>query len=87
MANIICLDLGTVHTGIAISFDGILAEPLATIFESNKDKLVGKLLPFIAKNDPEKIIIGTPSYGPLAKEAIILKQQLEKIFTGEVLLF
>jgi putative transcription antitermination factor YqgF len=83
----LCLDLGTAHTGLAISHEGILAQPLATIFESNKEKLVGKLLPFIVKNHPEKIVIGTPNHGPLVKEAIDLKTKLEKIFPGEIILF
>jgi RNase H-fold protein (predicted Holliday junction resolvase) len=80
MSTTLCLDLGTAHTGLAISHEGILAQPLATIFESNKEKLVGKLLPFIVKNHPEKIVIGTPNHGPLVKEAIDLKTKLEKSF-------
>jgi len=87
MKTILCLDLGTAHTGLAISREGILAEPLATIFESKKEKLVGKLLPFIAKNVPETIVIGTPDHGPLVKEALDLKVELEKIFSGEIVLF
>jgi RNase H-fold protein (predicted Holliday junction resolvase) len=58
MSTILCLDLGTAHTGIAISREGILAEPLATVFESNRNKLLGKLTPFIATHNPEKIVIG-----------------------------
>lgn len=87
MKSILCLDLGTAHTGIAISREGILAEPLATIFESKKEKLLGKLLPFIAKNDPETIVIGVPNHGPLVQAASELKTELEKIFSGEVVLF
>lgn len=87
MKTTLCLDLGSVHTGLAISHEGILAEPLATIFESKKEKLVGKLLPFIVKNAPSTIVIGTPNHGPLVKEAKDLKQELEKIFSGEIVLF
>ena len=87
MEKIICLDLGTAHTGIAISHEGILAEPLATIFESNKEKLLGKLLPFIAKNDPDTIVIGVPNHGPLVKEAEDLKSKIENVFSGKVILF
>lgn len=87
MPIILCLDLGIAHTGIAISHEGILAEPLTTIFEANKEKLIGKLIPVIAKNTPEKIVIGTPSHGPLVKEALDLKTKLEKIFSGEIILF
>lgn len=87
MKTILCLDLGTAHTGIAISHEGILAEPLATIFESKKEKLLGKLLPFIVKNDPEIIVIGVPSHGPLVETASDLKKELQKVFSGEIVLF
>jgi len=87
MKTILCLDLGTAHTGIAISREGILAEPLATIFESKKDKLLGKLLPFIAKNDPGTIVIGVPHHGPLVETASDLKKELQKVFSSEIVLF
>lgn len=87
MSVILCLDLGTAHTGIAISHEGILAEPLATIYETKQEKLLGQILPYIAKNDPKKIVIGVPSHGPLVAIASGFKKELEKIFSGEVVLF
>lgn len=87
MKTILCLDVGTAHTGIAISHEGILAEPLTTIFESKLEKLLGKLLPFIAKNNPDTIVIGVPNHGPLVKYAGRVKSELEKVFFGEVILF
>ncbi len=87
MPIILCLDLGTAHTGIAISNEGILAQPLTTIFETKLDKLIGKLVPFIAKNHPDTIVIGIPSFGPLVEYSKNLKKELEKIFTGEIVLF
>lgn len=87
MRTILCLDLGVAHTGIAISHEGILSEPLATIFESNKEKLLGKLLPFIAKNDPDIIVIGVPHHGPLVTLANDFKEKLSRVFLGEIVLF
>jgi len=87
METILCLDLGTAHTGLAISYEGILSQPLATIFESKLDKLIGKLTPFIAKNHPDKIVIGVPSYGVLVEYSAKLKEELGKIFPGEIILF
>lgn len=87
MPVILCLDLGTAHTGLAISHEGILAEPLTTIFESKKEKLLGKLLPFIAKTHPDTIIIGLPNHGPLIERVNNLKKELEKIFAGKIVLF
>lgn len=87
MPIILCLDLGTAHTGLAISHEGILAQPLSTIYESKRDKLLGKLLPIIAKNNPDIIVIGTPNHGPLIEFASEFKIELEKVFSGEIVLF
>ena len=87
MKTIICLDLGTAHTGLAISREGVLAEPLATIFETKKEKLLGRLLPYIAKNNPDTIVIGIPRHGHLADYAKDFAGELKKIFSGEIVLF
>ena len=85
--NILCIDPGTAHTGIAITNDGVLAEPLDTIFERDIDKLVGKLTPFIARLNPKKIVIGQPDHGPLLVYAKELKEKISKIYNGEIILF
>ena len=87
MAITLCLDLGTAHTGIAISREGILAEPLATIYESKINKLIEKLKPFIEESHPDTIVIGVPNYGPLVEYAEAFKKELEKYFSGELVLF
>lgn len=87
MPIILCLDLGTAHTGLAISHEGILADPLATIYESKLNKLIEKLLPFISEKQPNTIVIGVPNHGPLVEYANSLKKEIEKIFSGEVVLF
>lgn len=87
MPIIICLDLGIAHTGIAISREGELSEPLATIYEASQSKIPEKLLPFITKNSPNTIVIGIPSHGPLVDAAKNLKNELQKVFPGEIILF
>lgn len=87
MPIILCLDLGTAHTGIAISREGILAQPLSTIFESNKSKLLGHLLPIISQNNPDTIVIGFPNHGPLVEHVANFKKELEKVFVGKIILF
>ena len=87
MATILCLDPGTVHTGIAISEEGILVTPLTTIFEKNLDKLIGLLTPIIARYHPETIVIGQPEYGPLLHTTKILGEKLKDIFSGEIVYF
>jgi len=87
MSVTLCLDLGTAHTGIAISHEGILAEPLATIYESKLNKLIEKLISFISENHPDTIVIGIPNHGPLVEYANNLKKEIQNNFSGEVVLF
>ena len=87
MPKILCIDPGTAHTGLAISQEGVLAQPLDTIFERDFDKLIGRLTPFIARINPEKIVIGQPDHGPLLLYARQLKERIEKIYVGEIVLF
>jgi RNase H-fold protein (predicted Holliday junction resolvase) len=73
----LCLDLGTAHTGIAISEEGLLATPLTTIYEKKLDPLVGKLKPILEKNKPDVLVIGSPAHGPMVKYTQDLSDQLE----------
>jgi putative transcription antitermination factor YqgF len=84
MTPILCLDPGMAHTGIAISHEGILAEPLTTIFERNPQVLIGRLTPLIARLNPHTIVIGSPSHGPLVKTAQDISDRLSAIFQGKI---
>lgn len=83
----LCLDLGTAHTGIAISEEGLLATPLTTIFEKKLDPLVGKLISVLAQHNPDVLVIGSPAHGPLVKYAQELSDKLEKVFPGQIIFF
>lgn len=87
MPIILCLDPGTAHTGLAISEEGILVTPLTTIFERNIDNLVGKLTPFLAKTNPETLVIGVPKHGPLVSFSDLLAKRLKEIYSGKIVLF
>lgn len=87
MPVILALDLGTAHTGLAISHEGILATPLTTIFERNLDMLVGRLIPYIAKYDPDKIIFGVPHHGVLVEYGQRLAEKIKPIYSGEIIFF
>jgi len=87
MPVILALDLGTAHTGIAISHEGILATPLSTIFERDLDTLVGRLTPIIAQYAPDKIILGVPSHGILIEYGRQLSEKLKEIYSGEIVFF
>ncbi len=87
MKSVVCLDPGAAHTGIAISREGILAEPLCTIFERDFSSLVGKLIPIINKHNPCVIVIGVPESGSTVRLAESLRDRLQSFFSGEVVLF
>ncbi len=87
MPTIICLDPGTAHTGIAVSEEGILATPIATIYEKDIDQLVTKLLPYLNKYNPGKIVIGVPEHGPIVKFATDLSEKLYAAFPKESIFF
>lgn len=83
----LCLDLGTAHTGIAISEEGELATPHSTIFEKDFDLLVGKIIPVLAKINPDILVIGAPDHGPLVKYSQDLSDKLEKVFSGQIVFY
>ena len=87
MPVILALDLGTAHTGIAISYEGILATPLTTIFERDLDTLVGRLTPVIAKHNPDTIVLGVPSHGILVEYGQQLSEKLKDIYSGKIIFF
>lgn len=83
----LCLDLGTAHTGLSFSEEGILATPLATIFEKDLDSLVGKLTPYLARTNPDCLVIGTPSHGLLVDYGKLLAQKIKDIYNGEIVFY
>ena len=87
MPIILCLDPGTAHTGVAISREGILSEPLTTVFERKPSSLMARLTPIIVSTNPEKIVIGVPPHGPLRTLSETLKEKLSEIFAGEIVFF
>lgn len=82
----LCLDLGVAHTGLAISEEGELATPLATIFEKDLDSLIGKLTPYLARINPDCLVIGSPSHGILVDYSKLLSEKIKTIFSGEVVI-
>ncbi|HCQ30756.1 TPA: Holliday junction resolvase RuvX [Candidatus Collierbacteria bacterium] len=87
MPTILCLDPGTAHTGIAISEEGILATPVATVYEKDLDQLITKIMPYLIKYNPDKIVIGVPEYGPIVKLATDLSEKIYAVFPKEIIIF
>lgn len=87
MSVTLCIDPGMAHTGLAISYEGELANPLSTIFEKDVDRLVGRLIPFLVKHGPDTVIIGVPEHGPLVNFAKVLGEKLKKVYLGDIIFF
>lgn len=87
MSITLCLDPGTAHTGIAISEEGILATPVGTVYEKEIDRLVEKLLPYLNKYNPDKIVIGVPEYGPIVNFSRDLSQKIYDVFPKEMIFY
>ncbi|MBR1763181.1 MAG: Holliday junction resolvase RuvX [Eubacterium sp.] len=83
--KIMSIDYGDKRTGIAFcDINEILASPYTVITEGYQPKLVKKLSDIIAKEKPEKIVIGLPrnmdgSYGYRCDECRSLGDELSKI--------
>ena len=83
----LCLDPGIKHTGISISTDDHLAQPLTVIDSPDLPSLVSKLKIIISQHKPDKIIIGQPSYGTIVEFARNLQTTIQNIFTGPIILY
>lgn len=82
--KILAIDLGDVRTGLAIcDKNEILASPLCTINEPNREKLVEKIKKIIESQNIEKVVLGLPknmdgSEGESAHKSRNFKQLLEE---------
>lgn len=74
------IDPGLANTGIAISYEGKIAVPLASIAEKDFYQLIKKITTVITNNDPNFVVIGSPSHGPIKILSQKLKDELESIF-------
>lgn len=79
----LCLDPGLSKIGVAISHEGKLAEPLST-FEAHQ--IVHHVKNMIEKYHPDEIIIGEPDSGPIKDLAVILHDEIKRIFSGKIIL-
>lgn len=88
----LAIDLGLSRTGIAISDDlEMMAIPLKTIKQKNKDKLLNEIAELVKVYDIDKIILGLPvnmdgSEGESAKNARLFSEKLFAITGLEVIL-
>lgn len=78
--NILCLDPGLSHTGIAISTEGLLASPLSTIHQKDPQKMEAEIVSLIKKYQPTKIVIGIPESGEISLLAPKLQKTLQSYF-------
>ena len=77
------LDPGLSQIGVAISHEGKLAQPLATIEAHN---LINQIKLLIEKHRPDTLVIGEPDPGPVADLALVLKDEIGRFFKGKIIL-
>ena len=80
------LDPGFSHTGIAISHEGQLAEPLSTIHEKDNEKLLQNIKELLKAQNPDIIVIGIPHHGPMVEISENLSKNISVFFSGEIIL-
>lgn len=73
----LAFDIGTQHTGVALSEEGLLAQGKGTILASDQDSLVGLLCKEIDTYKPDVTVVGIPETGPAREfiEKIVLTLQ------------
>lgn len=79
----LALDPGLSQIGVAISYEGKLAQPLTT-FPAHR--LIGHIKNLIEKYHPKAIVIGEPYSGPIKDLSVILHDEIKHIFSGVVVL-
>lgn len=72
----LCFDLGTSHTGVAISHEGKLASPLATIQSNDNQELLAKIITHITKHQPDLSLVGNPPSGPISDLSLTIVNAL-----------
>lgn len=79
----LALDPGLSKIGVAISHEGKLVAPLAT-FPAHQ--IVDHVQKLIAAHQPDVIVVGEPNSGPIKELAVVLHDEIKRIFTGKVVL-
>lgn len=87
MSTYLCIDPGLSHTGFATSDSTHLVETLSTIHSKDQDKVLKRTLSIIKEIDPDHVIIGQPSHGPIHTLAQDLFNALKPEFKGMLHLF
>lgn len=87
MPQYLCIDPGLSHTGIAISDSTHLVEPLTTIHEKNMGKILNQIQLIIKEQNPDHVIIGQPSFGPIRPLSQEIYNFIKPFFQGSIHLF
>jgi len=77
----LALDPGIENTGVAISYEGTLIEPLTTIGSRDQIK---NILRLIKEHKVDVLVIGEPSHGPAKDLALILAEEIKNHFSGKI---
>lgn len=89
MKRVVALDIGEKHIGVAFNRGGSIAFPYG-VLEGSKD--LEPLLRIVQELRAEEVVLGWPlrtdgSPGGRAKQIQTLKESIEKVFSGRVILW
>ena len=82
---IMSIDLGAARTGVAVCDEGeVLASPVGTVTEHNRDRLLQKLAALAAERKAARLVVGHPrnmdgSFGESARRAEEFARELSEL--------
>ena len=88
---IIAVDYGDVRTGLAVcDKNEILASPVAVITESDRERLIEKIIDYARERQAEAFVVGLPknmdgTEGFRAEATYAFTDDLKKIYGGEII--
>lgn len=77
--NILGIDYGLSKTGLAFS-EGVLADPIAVLKISDKNKLIRALMNYVSELEVEKVVVGV-SENEMGEKSKAFGNELKKMLT------
>lgn len=85
MITHLCIDFGIKNIGLAISEEGSLSTPYKSLYI--KDGNYQELFDLINQIQPQNIVVGKPSFGPILPDLQKFIEKLNQLFPGLVSVF
>lgn len=76
--NVLAIDYGLSHVGIALAVDSSLAEPLATLKKKNDEQMISELSRLIDNHHIDLVVMGLPK-GKLVEVIKVFAMRLKEV--------